>query len=261
MAVGWQKVYEMNLELKQKVVLVTGSSQGLGLYIAKEFIKEGANVILHGRDINKLEKIAFDLDLDGNFAVGDLTKINDCERIISQIISKYKRLDVLICNVGSGSSVPPGEENEIEMQRVFELNFYSAFNMVHKSRDALSSSKGSIVCISSICGIESLGAPLTYSVSKSALNSFIKGISRPFANQGIRVNGVAPGNIIFDGSVWDRKMKENIDKVNNMLNKEVALKRLGKAEEIASFVVFLSSNKAAFATGGVFIVDGGQIRS
>ena len=120
----------------------------------------------------------------------------------------------------------------------------------------LAKAKGSIVCISSIAGLEALGAPATYSAAKAALNAYVRSVARPLARAGVRINAVAPGN--FESETWSRK---DPAAVQAMLEREVALKRLGKPREIADFVVFLASPRAAFATGAVFVVDGGQTRA
>jgi 3-oxoacyl-[acyl-carrier protein] reductase len=117
-----------------------------------------------------------------------------------------------------------------------------------------------VLCISSICGVQALGCPLGYAAAKAALNSFVQNAARPLAKHGIRVNALAPGNIIFPGSVWEEKSKHSPQAVAEMLQREVALNRLGQAEEVADFAAFLVSPRANFATGAVFVLDGGQIR-
>jgi len=102
---------------------------------------------------------------------------------------------------------------------------------------------------------------VTYSAAKAALNSYVRGISRPYAAKGIRINAVAPGNLLYGGSVWEQKLAEDATAVQAMLDREVAQRRLGTPEEIADWVIFLSSPRASFATGEIFIVDGGQVRS
>ncbi len=252
----------MDLYLKDKISLITGSSRGLGLSIAKVLHLEGCHVIINGRDEGLLKERVAEFGYKASYLLGDVTDISDCRKIFDLIDKDYSHLDILVCNVGSGSSVLPGNETLEEWKRVLDLNFLSATNTVQTLRPLLARSKNaSITCISSICGQEILGAPLTYSSAKAALNTYVRGIARPLAKENIRINAVAPGNLIFEGSVWERKVKENEQAVQSMLDQEVAQSRLGKPEEIASFVAFLSSARASFATGETYVVDGGQVRS
>jgi|TARA_Y100000294_G_scaffold92129_1_gene85916 3-oxoacyl-[acyl-carrier protein] reductase len=251
----------MDLKISEKIALVSGSSRGLGLSIAQTLHAEGCHVIINGRDVSSLKKQASILGERVTIIQGDVTDTTTCKQMLAEIESSFSRLDILVCNVGSGTSVPPGEETPDEWRRVIDLNLTSATNMVETSRHLLSKQGGSVVCISSICGQEVLGAPLTYSAAKAALNSYVRGIARPLALENIRINAVAPGNLLYEGSVWEQKLAEDASAVQAMLNREVALRRLGKPEEIADFVAFLVSPRSAFSTGAVFIVDGGQIRS
>ena len=135
-------------------------------------------------------------------------------------------------------------------------------NAVEAARPFLAETRGNIVCISSICGQEIIpGAPVTYSAAKAALNAYVKAISRPLGEEGIRINAVAPGNILFEASVWDKKMKQDPKAVEKMLSDDVPLSRLGSPEEVAALVVFLASSDADFITGSIFSIDGGQTHS
>lgn len=102
---------------------------------------------------------------------------------------------------------------------------------------------------------------MTYSAAKAALDAAVNGLSRPFAAEGIRINGVAPGNILFPGGTWDRKQSENPEAVAAMLARDVPQGVLGRPEDVADAVVFLASARAAFITGAVLVVDGGQTRT
>jgi NAD(P)-dependent dehydrogenase (short-subunit alcohol dehydrogenase family) len=145
---------------------------------------------------------------------------------------------------------------------VFALNLWSTTNMVQAAHKALVASRGAVVCVSSICGMEVIpGAPVTYSAAKAALHAYVRGIARPLGRENVRINTVAPGNILFDGSVWSSKLVENAAAVEAMLQQNVSLSRLGTPEEIAALVAYLASPVAGFATGSVWTLDGGQVRS
>jgi 3-oxoacyl-[acyl-carrier protein] reductase len=249
--------------LRGKSVLVTGSSRGIGLAIAEAFLAEGARVAFNGRDAIKLEQVVARQTSGEAIAVeGDVSKADQAKGTVEQVLTAFGTLDILVCNVGSGRSMPPGAETQDEWLRMFALNLWSVTNMVEASRSALAKSHGAVVCISSICGQEVIpGAPLTYSAAKAALNSYVRGIARPLGKDGVRINAVAPGNILFDGSVWGNKKDEDAASVERMLERDVALAKLGSPQEVASLTLWLASCASSFCTGGVFVADGGQVRS
>jgi len=253
---------DVKLQLQGKSVLVTGSSRGIGLAIATAFLPEGAEVAFNCRNPDELERIVAAQNGGKVIAVsGDVSKPDQARGVVDQTLAAFGKLDVLVCNVGSGRSVPPGEETLDEWLRVFEQNLWSATNMVEAGRHALTASKGAIVCISSVCGQEIVpGAPLTYSAAKSALNSYIRGIARPLGKEGVRINAVAPGNVLFEGSVWQRKLNDDSDATKQMLERDVALAKLGTPQDIANLVLWLASPVASFCTGSIFVLDGGQVR-
>lgn len=251
----------MQLELAGKRALVTGSSRGIGKAIAEVLHAEGCRVVLNGRDASELAVAA--ATLPGAIVVaGDVTRPDECRRVVDEAVSAVGGLDIVVCNVGSGRSVPPGEETHEEWQRVFALNLWSTTNTVEAARAALVATRGVVVCVSSICGLEVIsGAPVTYSAAKSALHAYVRGIARPLGRQGVRINAVAPGNIVFEGSVWARKLSEDAQAVHTMLDREVALARLGSPREVAELVAYLASARSGFASGGVWTLDGGQVHS
>ncbi|WP_199324651.1 SDR family oxidoreductase [Phormidium sp. FACHB-1136] len=240
--------------------MVTGASRGIGLAIATALHREGCSVALNARQLNPLYQACS--QLPGSLPiVGDVSCFPEAQKVVAEVIAAWGRLDILICNVGSGQSVSPGTETPDEWQRVFALNLWSATNMVSAATEALVLTQGSIVCISSICGLEVIpGAPVTYSAAKAALNAYVRGIARPLGQKGVRINAIAPGNILCDGSVWARRLQEDAAAVTSMLNRDVALRRLGTPEEIANLVCYLASPYAGFASGALWTLDGGQVR-
>lgn len=251
----------MDLKLSGKTALVSGASRGIGKAIATALSREGCRMALNGRTATTLDAAV--AEIAGSVKVlGDVTQPEEARRIVDETNAALGGIDILICNVGSGRSVAPGTETFDEWQRVFAVNLWSTTNMVEAARDSLVCSRGTIVCVSSICGLETVpGAPVTYAAAKAALHAYVRGIARPLGVQGVRINAVALGNVIFDGSVWAKKMADDAGSVQDMLHKDVPLARLGSPEEVANLVAYMVSSRADFATGAVWALDGGQIRS
>lgn len=248
--------------MRNKSVLVTGSTQGIGLNIAKKFLSNGYKVAFNGRNPEHLHHIVSSLNTCNAIGVpGDVSDPDQADYIVKTVVSKFAKIDSLICNVGSGKSVQPGQENYKEWLSIFQQNFWSTTNVIESAKSTLIQSKGTIVCISSICGMEFIpGAPLTYSVAKAALNAYVRGIAKYLGKHEVRINAVAPGNIVFPGSTWEKKLKNDPNFVQEMLIENVALSRLGKTEEIANIVLWLCSRESSFCTGSIFVADGGQTR-
>lgn len=252
----------MKFNFSEKLILVTGSTRGIGLGIGKMFLQMGAKVVFNSRNERELNSLIRKLNTSKAIGIArDVTCPNESRILLEEIYKNYGSINNIICNVGSGKSCNPGDENFDEWQRVFKLNLWSTTNIVEASQNFFAKEGGSILCISSICGKEYIpGAPVTYSVAKAALNSYVKNISIPLSRKGIRINAITPGNILFKGSVWEKKMQANLESLNNYIINEVPLGRLGNVNDVAYFCIWLSSEYASFTTGNQFNLDGGQTR-
>lgn len=237
----------MDLGLAGKRAVVTGATRGLGLAVAQALRAEGAEVL----------RVARGGAGEGAFAA-DLTEEAGAQAVAAEVARRWPDgLDILVCNVGSGRSVPPGTETAAEWRRVLDLNLFTAIHAIEALRGQLRTG-GAIVCISSIAARRAIGAPVTYSAAKAALESLVANLARPLAADGVRIVGVAPGNMLFPGSVWETKLAEDTAAVEVMLARDVPMKRLGTAAEVADVVAFLASPRAGFVTGTVVTADGGQ---
>lgn len=251
----------MDLDLQNRIALITGSSRGIGKSIALTLNDEGCTVILNGRNIKNLKSSVKDFHTNLSFFTYDVTDPISCKKMVKQIVKKFGGLDILICNVGSGKSVPSGTEQKKDWLNMFEKNFLSTTNMIEASKNELEKSHGCVICISSIAGMERTNAPTSYACSKAALNSYVHSICKPLAKRNIRINAVSPGNIMFEGSTWEEKLSKKPLEVKKMLKNDVPLNRFGTPEEVSHLVSFLVSKKASFITGAIFTIDGGQTHS
>ena len=252
----------MQLNIDDRQVVILGGTGAVGLAIAEGFLVEGANVCLIGRNKHKLkESYKYLSDKYENQFIniisGDASIEGGAEKIYSKIIEHDLIPDILVTNIGNGS-IPNKPIDEINIFKdSFNVNFLSNYKIIQLLSDCLMSKSAAITMISSIAGLEVIGAPTAYSIAKNGIIALNKNLAKKMGPD-VRVNVVSPGNIMFEGSVWQKKVKENPLMVKELIENNVALKRFAKPKEIADAVVFLSSERASFITGSSLIVDGGQ---
>jgi 3-oxoacyl-[acyl-carrier protein] reductase len=258
----------MDLRLDNQVAFVAGSSRGIGKAIAAALLAEGACVVLTGRDEASLQSAEEELATADRrqrvlAVAGDFADTATIARAYEATIAKFGRIDALVANLGTGSGKPGWEQSAEEWERLFEMNFFASTRLTQAVLPYLlaNANGGSILYMSSIVAIEATAAPLPYSAAKAALVNYSKNLARMLGPKKVRVNTIAPGNIFFAGGSWERHLNTRREAVEAMLQTEVPEQRFGTPEEIASLAAYLCSPQAAFATGGCYVMDGGQTRS
>jgi len=257
----------MDLELQGKGVFVAGSSRGIGRSIARAFLAEGAKVVITGRDGAALESARAELVSESDASrvlciQGDMTDPPQVEEALANASQVFGGLDAIVANVGSGTAKAGWELSRQDWESVLQTNLLGNMTLATAAVPHLiTRGGGSLTFISSIAGHEAIGAPISYGAAKAALNSAVKSWSRQVGPQGIRVNVVSPGNVLFPGGSWERKLAERREFFERYIAAEVPLQRFGRPEEIAQAVVFLASARASFITGACLVVDGGQTRA
>jgi 3-oxoacyl-[acyl-carrier protein] reductase len=234
---------DMDLGLKNKVAIVTGSSRGIGRSIALGRADEGCKLVICARSEEALQETAQEIRGTGVEVVAvtaDVVDENGAERIVDHTLRSFKRIDVLVNNVGGSVWKPFVEHTDEDWKTVIDMNLFAAIRM---SRLAVlvmeKQGNGSIVMISSIWGRE-VGGPSSYNATKAAIIGLSKNLAKELAPKGIRVNTVAPGSILFPGGGWDRRQKEDPEGMAAFVKQAMPLGRFGKPEEVANMVVFLS---------------------
>jgi len=254
----------MDLQLTDQVVFIAGSSRGIGRGIAQAFLAEGARIVLTGRDQASLLATQTELAAPEKILAipGDFTQSTVIQQAFARTLQHFGKIDHLIANLGTGAGTPGPFPPAEDWTRLFEMNFFASVRLTEAILPHFQKqNSGTILYISSIAAVEATPAPLPYSSAKAALNIYAKNLSRQVAANNIRVNSLCPGNIYFPGGGWERRIAARREAVESMLEKEVPQKRFGTPQEIAAFAVWLTSPAASFATGGTYVVDGGQTRS
>lgn len=259
----------MDLGLRDKVILVSGGSKGIGFAIAHAFAVEGAKVAITGRNAEMLET-AYKLlkqTANGNRIVtiqADMTDESVIGGILDEVNARLGPIDAAVSNVGTGTAKPGIELDRSAWKDPIESNLMGGVLLASQLLPHMVERRsGCITFISSIAGVEAIKAPIPYSAAKAGLMMAMKSYAHQVGPKGVRVNAVAPGNVFVPGGTWAKKFEDTEKKIafKEYIRNEVPLRRFASPREIADVAVFLSSNRASFITGSVVVVDGGQTRS
>lgn len=249
----------MDLGLKGRRALVTGGTKGIGRRIAETFAEEGADVSVCARDAAEVSATIEELTKHGTTVIGQPLDVADKEALVSWVVDSANQLggiDIVVANV-SALAIPSGEEN---WRREFDVDLMHTVRLVEAALPHLERSDvGSIVAISSVSGREIDFAAGPYGTFKAALIHYIQSLAYQLAGKGIRANTVSPGNVYFEGGVWQDIERNNPE----LFRQALALNptgRMANPEEVARAVVFVASPAVPFLTGTNLVVDGALTR-
>ena len=244
------------MELDGKVALVTGGGSGLGLATARAFAREGAKVVVNDLREETARAAADGLGAGHGAVAGDVSKEADVEAMVRSVIDRFGRIDILINNAGVPDSFLPTVDKPFEhWQRLIDIHLTGTYLVSQKvAPHMIAQGSGAIVNLSSIAGVIGLPVRTAYSAAKAGISMLTRVLGCEWAPHGLRVNAVAPGYILTpltEGLIG----KGSIDA--SVIRKRTPMGKMGRPEDIADAMVFLSSDRARFITGVTLPVDGG----
>jgi 3-oxoacyl-[acyl-carrier protein] reductase len=247
----------MEMNLKDKVVVVTGGNRGIGKEIALTFARHGASVAICGTNEETIKATVLEIEALGVRSLGlktDVSKGNEVENFASLVLNTFGKIDVLINNAGITKDNLLLRMGEWEWDDVLAVNLKSAFLMTKLFvKPMMKARVGRIINLTSIVGIRGNAGQANYAASKAGVIGLTKTVAREFASRNITCNAVAPGFIQTD-------MTNALgDKAKEELMEEIPLGFLGESKDVAAAVLFLASEEARYITGQVLCVDGGMV--
>lgn len=253
----------MDLGLCGKTAFITASSSGIGKAIVEGFLREGASVIVNGRNENRLESVLLKLrSRYGEKRVvgiqGDMSDENSIKEVVDRIKDYMPHIDIVVGNLGTGKPISEDKFDLEEWRYMLNMNLLSTVGLIQNMRNSFSENGGSIIVMASLAAHDRIGAPPAYAASKAGLVSLVKYAAPILIKQNIRINAVSPGNVFFEGGRWEELTRQDMEGTKKYLETEVPMQRFGTPEEIAETVLFLGSEKSSFITGTVVQIDGGQ---
>jgi NAD(P)-dependent dehydrogenase (short-subunit alcohol dehydrogenase family) len=244
-------------KLAGKIAVITGGSSGIGLATAKRFVEAGAKVVITGRREKELNEAAAFINRNVTAVVGDVSSLEDLDRIFAVVEEKHGHIDVLFANAGAGTIGPLAVATEAHFDQTFDVNVKGMFFTVQKALP-LSRDGGSIILTSSVTNV--VGSPgfSAYAASKAAVRNFARAWTMELKDRKIRVNCMSPGPTETPALETTTGLTaEQAKQAAEQFASQIPLGRRGKPEEIAAAVVFLACDESSFITGIDLPVDGG----
>lgn len=241
--------------LKNKIALITGGNSGIGYATAKQLKEQGATVIITGRRKEAIEKAALELGVTG--IVSDQSKIGDIEELALKIKTDFGKVDVLFINAGIAGLGTIEETSEELFDSIMNVNFKGAYFTLSRFIPILKDGASVVFLSSNTASMPGPGSSV-YSSSKTALNSVMKSAALELASRKIRVNSVSPGPTETEVMNKVGLDEATVKSIMNVVVEKIPLKQMGRAEDVAKMVAYLSSDAAVFITGADFIMDGGM---
>ncbi|PLS06373.1 SDR family oxidoreductase [Neobacillus cucumis] len=260
----------MDLNLTGKTALVAASSQGLGFAIAERLITEGANVMISGRDEEKLKLKVLELEQLGKgkaaFQKADITKIEDIKQLVSSTVEQFGGMQLLVNNAGGPPAGSFEDMSDEAWLASFELNLLSYIRLIRESLPYLKKQGGKILNIASSSIKEPIPGLILSNTFRTGMVGLSKTLASEFAPYNILINTIAPGRIATDRIIHLDQVnadKFGVDRetIESRAKAEIPLKRYGTPEEFANVAVFLLSDANSYMTGNAYLVDGGLVKS
>ncbi len=243
----------MTKRFDDKVVVITGGSEGIGLMTAKLFAAEGAHVYVTGRRQERLQEAVTAIGPTAVGVQGDVGNLADLDRLYDTIRRDHGRVDVVFANAGISESAPLGEIEEAHFDRVFSTNVKGLVFSVQKALPLMTAG-GAVILAGSAAGSKGFASLSIYSATKAAIRSFARTWTTDLKSRGIRVNVVSPGVVLTPA--LKTYLLDNPG-AEEALKQMTPFGRLGQPDEVAKAVLFMASGESSFVAGGELFVDGG----